>query len=129
MCQRSEMRVSRPARSVLPPGAKPSWRDARATSPKWRRDAPDATAVPDLQCRGRAVSMTIADPTATLAAVTRTRRILESRNVMLERVARGAPLFDILTMLTRTSDEILEDVICTVLILDPKTGRLHHGAS
>jgi GAF domain-containing protein len=68
------------------------------------------------------------EPISTRSA-NRTRRTLESRNLVLEKIARGAPLADVLTTLARTSEEIFFGMKCSVLLLDPEGRRLHHGAA
>jgi GAF domain-containing protein len=77
-------------------------------------------------------SLTAVDPAApgsVPAAFLRTRRILEARNFVFERIAMGAPLVEILTTLTRTCEDVTPDVLCSVLLLDAKTLTLHHGAA
>jgi GAF domain-containing protein len=69
------------------------------------------------------------DPVATLASVNRTRRILESRNWVLERIAQGAPLGEVLLTLTRTSEEIFPGMKCSVLLVDADRRRLRQGAA
>src|SRR4051812_43710986 len=74
--------------------------------------------------------MFASDDSAPLStSVLRTRRILEARNVVFERIATGAPLKEVLTMLTRTSEAVMPDVLCSVLLFDEATGTLHHGAA
>jgi len=59
----------------------------------------------------------------------RTERILEARNHVLERIARGAPLEEILTILVTSSEQLMPGTLCSVLLLDPETHRLRHGAA
>ena len=58
----------------------------------------------------------------------RTERILESRNHVLERIAQGAPLDEVLTILCKSSEALMPGVLCSVLLLDD-AGRLHHGCA
>jgi GAF domain-containing protein len=59
----------------------------------------------------------------------RLEQVLEARNRVLERIARGASLTEVLDILTRTSEEIMPGLLCSVLLLDQVTGRLHHGSA
>jgi GAF domain-containing protein len=63
------------------------------------------------------------------SALIRTRLVLEARNCVFERIACGAPLSEVLTMLTRTCEEVSPHVLCSVLLLDAERRRLHHGAA
>jgi GAF domain-containing protein len=59
----------------------------------------------------------------------RLRRILEDRNVVLERIAGGAPLRDVLELLCHTSEQAEPGLLCSVLVLDETGKRLLHGAA
>jgi GAF domain-containing protein len=56
-------------------------------------------------------------------------RALEAHRLVFERVALGAPLVEVLDLLTTLSETVMPDVLCTVLLLDAATGTLHHGAA
>jgi len=56
-------------------------------------------------------------------------RILEARNHVYERIALGAPLAEVLNILTATSEQVMPDVLCSVLLYDPETRTVHHGAA
>jgi GAF domain-containing protein len=56
-------------------------------------------------------------------------RILESRNHVLERIACGAALPEVLEILTRSCEELLPPVLCSVLLFERATATLHHGAA
>jgi hypothetical protein len=59
----------------------------------------------------------------------RVRRTLEAREQVFQRIARGAPLPEILDLIARSSEEIIPDVLCSVLLLEPGTRRLKNGAA
>jgi PAS domain S-box-containing protein len=48
---------------------------------------------------------------------------------VLELIARGAPLDETLTALTRIIEAQYEDMYCTILLLDPDGKHLRHGAA
>ena len=58
----------------------------------------------------------------------RARRILEDRNRVLERIASGASLGDVLALLCETCEAADPGVLCSVLLLDGDAGTLHHAA-
>jgi GAF domain-containing protein len=58
----------------------------------------------------------------------RTRRILEDRNLVLERIATGAPLEEVLTLLCSACEAAEPAVLCSVLLHDPARGTLMHAA-
>lgn len=69
---------------------------------------------------------------ATLQDVTEQRRLesLKSERVkLLERMAQGASLHDVLTAIVHFVESQYPQAICTVMLLDPDGRRLHHGAS
>src|SRR4051812_5745959 len=66
---------------------------------------------------------------APLDTAERTRRILEARNCVFEQIATGAPLSEVLTVLTTTSEAVTPGLLCSVLLFDPGTRRLNHGAA
>ncbi|MEO8495673.1 MAG: ATP-binding protein [Planctomycetota bacterium] len=51
------------------------------------------------------------------------------RSLVLERIARGDSLPDVLHTLVTTIEELLPGMVCSVLILDQETRRLHLGAA
>jgi signal transduction histidine kinase len=53
--------------------------------------------------------------------------VLRDQNLILQRIARGAPLGEVLNMLTISCEEVLPGVLCSVLLL--RDGRLFHGAA
>ena len=59
----------------------------------------------------------------------RTARVLAFRNDVLERIARGAALAEILDVLVRGGESLIDGVLCSVLLLDGGTRTLHHGAA
>jgi hypothetical protein len=48
---------------------------------------------------------------------------------VLERIAAGAPLGDVLDAIVRLVEQYATGMWCTVLLLDAASGRLHHGAA
>jgi GAF domain-containing protein len=58
----------------------------------------------------------------------RTERILEARNHVLERIAQGADLDEVLEILCTSSETVMPGVLCSVLLLDDD-GRLRHGCA
>jgi GAF domain-containing protein len=61
--------------------------------------------------------------------VDRTARVLAFRNDVLERIARGASVPEILDVLVRGAEDLIDGVLCSVLLLDAATRTLHHGAA
>ena len=59
----------------------------------------------------------------------RSEEILRGRNLVLERLAAGAPLRDVLTMLAQTAEAVLPGTLSSILFLDRDTRRLRHGAA
>jgi PAS domain S-box-containing protein len=51
------------------------------------------------------------------------------RSQVLERIARGDSLSDVLQTLVKTIEELLPGMVCSVLILDQETRCLHFGAA
>jgi len=51
------------------------------------------------------------------------------RNRILEQLAQGAPLDDILLALVSFTEELYGELLCSVLLLDESTGTLHLGAA
>jgi len=58
----------------------------------------------------------------------RNEETLRGRNKVLEQLATGAPLRDILTLMAQTVENARPGSICSILVLDKETGRLRHGA-
>lgn len=56
-----------------------------------------------------------------------TERVLRGRNQVLQELARGAALGDVLTTLARSAEECFPDMRCAILLLDGT--RLRHGAA
>lgn len=56
-----------------------------------------------------------------------TERVLRGRNQVLQELARGAALGDVLATLTRGAEECFPDLRCAILLLDGT--RLRHGAA
>ena len=59
----------------------------------------------------------------------RHEQIQASRNEVLERLSRGAPLGEILLLLVRTVEESSTNLFASVLLLDDQKKCLHHGAA
>jgi PAS domain S-box-containing protein len=56
--------------------------------------------------------------------------LLRAENRILELVARGAPLPETLEAIARAAEEFSsEQALCSILLLDSRTGRLLHGAA
>ena len=53
---------------------------------------------------------------------------VEMQNLILERIAKGEPLVDILDVLVRATEEQIEGGVCSILICD-RDGILHLGAA
>lgn len=54
--------------------------------------------------------------------------LLTRQTAILEQIATGAPLADVLTDVTATLEDLVPDCHCSVLLLEP-TGVLRHGAA
>lgn len=54
---------------------------------------------------------------------------LKGRNIVLERLATGAPLHEVLTLLAQTAEKARPGLICSILLLDHESGRLRGGAA
>ena len=59
----------------------------------------------------------------------RAERMLASRNQVLEHLAKGASLQEILETLVQTIEEVGQDMIASVLLLDEDANCLRHGAA
>ena len=57
------------------------------------------------------------------------QQYLKGRNMVLERLATGAPLQNVLTLLAQTAEKSRPGLLCSILLLDQESGRLHAGAS
>jgi PAS domain S-box-containing protein len=56
-------------------------------------------------------------------------RLLEWVTAVLELLASGAPLRVALTSVVTALEELIDGARCSILLLDPVTGTLHHGAA
>jgi len=54
---------------------------------------------------------------------------LKGRNMVLERVATGVPLRDVLRLLVQTTENVRPGLICSILLLDAEGGCLTTGAA
>ncbi len=61
----------------------------------------------------------------------RSEEILRGRNRVLERLASGAPLRDVLALLAQTAESVGPEMICSILLLeqDKDVRRLRHAAA
>jgi PAS domain S-box-containing protein len=69
---------------------------------------------------------------ALISDITERRRgeeLLQGRNKVLEQLATGAPLRDILTLIAETTEEARPELICSILLVDKETRCLRHGAA
>ncbi|MGQ0837489.1 ATP-binding protein [Actinokineospora sp.] len=55
--------------------------------------------------------------------------LLRRQTEMLELIADGRPLTDVLTGIAATLEELVPECRCSVLLLDPLSATLHHGAA
>ena len=56
-------------------------------------------------------------------------RELRGHTRVLEHLARGAPLCEVLTMLVEFAEETRSGMFASVQLLDRRTGQLHHGSA
>ena len=59
----------------------------------------------------------------------RAEEYLKGQNKVLEGLATGAPLCDVLELLARTAEKSRPGLICSILLLDSESGRLCAGAA
>jgi len=59
----------------------------------------------------------------------RAEQVLSGRNAVLERLAAGAELGEVLEVLVKSTEEVRPRMLCSVLLLDHHTKRLTHGAA
>ncbi|MEU6807428.1 SpoIIE family protein phosphatase [Streptomyces sp. NPDC046831] len=57
------------------------------------------------------------------------QRLAAEHRVLLEQIAREAPLADVLDGMCRAMEELSPEVLVSVLLADPDGGRLRHGAA
>ena len=55
--------------------------------------------------------------------------LLRRQTSVLELIATGTPLADVLTCVVVALEELIEGSRCSILLLDPATATLHHGAA
>lgn len=55
--------------------------------------------------------------------------LLARQTQIMELIARGTPLGDVLGEVVLALEELIEGCLCSILLLDPARGRLHHGAA
>ncbi|HEX4090705.1 MAG TPA: GAF domain-containing sensor histidine kinase [Trebonia sp.] len=55
--------------------------------------------------------------------------LLRGQTSVLELIAAGAPLAEVLTRVVVALEELIEGSRCSILLLDPATATLHHGAA
>jgi PAS domain S-box-containing protein len=55
--------------------------------------------------------------------------LLRRQTSVLELIAAGTPLPDVLTCVAVALEELIEGSRCSILLLDPATATLHHGAA
>jgi PAS domain S-box-containing protein len=58
----------------------------------------------------------------------RSGELLRGRNKVLEQLATGAPLRDVLTLIAQTAENAKPGMVCSILVLDKDGVRLRHGA-
>lgn len=58
-----------------------------------------------------------------------TLRLLDTQSRVLELVAAGTPLPDVLAAVLATLEDLLDGARCSILLLDRRTGTLRHGAA
>ena len=79
----------------------------------------------------QAASRGTADPGAATAGLSHTDslRLLERQTSVLELLASGASLDVVLTSVVLALEELIDGARCSILLLDPVTATLHHGAA
>lgn len=55
--------------------------------------------------------------------------LLRRQTSVLELIAAGTPLAEVLTCVAVALEELIEDSRCSILLFDPATATLHHGAA
>ena len=55
--------------------------------------------------------------------------LLRRQTSVLELIAAGTPLAEVLTCVVVALEELIEGSRCSILLLDPATATLHHGAA
>lgn len=55
--------------------------------------------------------------------------LLDRQTAVLELIAQAAPLTEVLTEILRSLEGLMPGASCSVLLLDRRTGLLHHGAA
>ncbi|GLY43440.1 hypothetical protein Amsp01_094630 [Amycolatopsis sp. NBRC 101858] len=58
-----------------------------------------------------------------------TEALLRAQSGVLERIAGGAPLAEVLTEVATTLERLMPGCHCSILLLDPESATLHHGAA
>ena len=69
-----------------------------------------------------------ANEAAELAAIRAAEAEQRARSRVLESLAKGAALDDVLSLLVETAEKLKPDMLCSVLLLDEDNKRLLHGA-
>ena len=59
----------------------------------------------------------------------RPEALLRGRSKVLEQLASGAPLRDVLTLIAQTAESTRPGMMCSILLLDKEMRRLRHGAA
>ncbi|WP_326959601.1 sensor histidine kinase [Amycolatopsis sp. NBC_01286] len=67
--------------------------------------------------------------TAVRDAVGDTEALLRAQSGVLERIAGGAPLAEVLTEVATTLERLMPGCHCSILLLDLESATLHHGAA
>lgn len=67
--------------------------------------------------------------TRTREAATDTEALLQAQSGVLERIAGGVPLPDVLTEVATTLERLMPDCHCSILLLDRESSTLRHGAA
>ncbi len=68
-------------------------------------------------------------PAATELSHADSLRLLDRQTAVLELLASGAPLPMVLTKVVTALEELIDGARCSILLLDPLTATLHHGAA